>query len=64
MDPATKGETAGLGACTSMTMRLYADRKGLAAERFSVRLSHRRVRERAEQHEQGEPAARCRCHRF
>ena len=26
-----------------MTMRLYADRKGLAAERFSVRLSHRRV---------------------
>ena len=34
---------AALGACTSMTMRLYADRKGLAAERFSVRLSHRRV---------------------
>jgi putative redox protein len=30
---------AALGACTSMTMRLYADRKGLAAERFSVRLS-------------------------
>jgi putative redox protein len=26
-----------------MTMRLYADRKGLAAGRFSVRLSHRRV---------------------
>jgi uncharacterized OsmC-like protein/alpha/beta superfamily hydrolase len=34
---------AALGACTSMTMRLYADRKGLAAERFTVRLSHRRV---------------------
>jgi putative redox protein len=34
---------AALGACTSMTMRLYADRKGLAVERFSVRLSHRRV---------------------
>jgi uncharacterized OsmC-like protein/alpha/beta superfamily hydrolase len=34
---------AALGACTSMTMRLYADRKGLAAERFSVRLSHRRL---------------------
>ena len=34
---------AALGACTSMTMRLYADRKGLAAERFSVRLSHRSV---------------------
>ncbi|MBX9825831.1 MAG: alpha/beta fold hydrolase [Xanthobacteraceae bacterium] len=34
---------AALGACTSMTMRMYADRKGIAAERFSVRLSHRRV---------------------
>jgi len=34
---------AALGACTSMTMRLYADRKRLAVERFSVRLSHRRV---------------------
>ena len=34
---------AALGACTSMTMRLYADKKGIAAEHFSVRLSHRRV---------------------
>jgi putative redox protein len=34
---------AGLGACTSMTMRLYAERKGIPAERFSVRLSHRRI---------------------
>jgi uncharacterized OsmC-like protein/alpha/beta superfamily hydrolase len=34
---------AALGACTSMTMRLYAERKGIKAERFSVRLSHRRV---------------------
>ena len=34
---------AALGACTSMTMRLYADRKGIAAKRFSIRLSHRRV---------------------
>jgi putative redox protein len=34
---------AALGACTSMTMRLYAERKGIAAERFSVRLSHRKV---------------------
>jgi putative redox protein len=34
---------AALGACTSMTMRLYAERKGIAAERFSVRLSHSRV---------------------
>jgi putative redox protein len=34
---------AALGACTSMTMRLYAERKGITAERFSVRLSHRRI---------------------
>jgi len=34
---------AALGACTSMTMRLYAERKGIVAERFAVRLSHRRV---------------------
>jgi uncharacterized OsmC-like protein/alpha/beta superfamily hydrolase len=34
---------AALGACTSMTMRLYAERKGIAVERFSVRLSHRRI---------------------
>jgi uncharacterized OsmC-like protein/alpha/beta superfamily hydrolase len=34
---------AALGACTSMTMRLYAQRKGINVDRFSVRLSHRRV---------------------
>ena len=34
---------AALGACTSMTMRLYAERKGIKADRFSVRLSHHRV---------------------
>ena len=34
---------AALGACTSMTMRLYADRKGINAKRFSIRLSHRRI---------------------
>jgi putative redox protein len=34
---------AAVGACTSMTMRLYAERKGLAVERLSVRLSHRKV---------------------
>jgi putative redox protein len=34
---------AALGACTSMTMRLYAERKGINAERFTVRLSHRRI---------------------
>src|SRR5262249_3234861 len=34
---------AALGACTSMTMRLYADRKGIPVDRFAVRLSHRRI---------------------
>jgi uncharacterized OsmC-like protein/fermentation-respiration switch protein FrsA (DUF1100 family) len=34
---------AALGACTSMTMRLYAERKGIPAKRFSVRSSYRRV---------------------
>ncbi len=34
---------AALGTCSSMTMRLYADRKGIAADRFTVRLTHRRV---------------------
>jgi len=32
--------TAGLGACTSMTIRLYADRKKWPLERVSVALSH------------------------
>jgi len=30
----------GLGACTSMTLRMYAERKGLAVTRISVALSH------------------------
>lgn len=34
---------AGLGACTSMTLRLYADNKKLALERVSVRLSHNKI---------------------
>jgi putative redox protein len=34
---------AALGTCSSMTMRLYADRKGIAADRFAVRLAHRRI---------------------
>jgi uncharacterized OsmC-like protein/alpha/beta superfamily hydrolase len=34
---------AALGACTSMTMRMYAERKGVAVERFSVRLSYRKT---------------------
>ncbi len=34
---------AGLGACTSMTLRLYADHKGLPLERVSVALKHSRI---------------------
>jgi putative redox protein len=32
-----------LGACTSMTLRLYADRKSLPLERVSVRLRHDKI---------------------
>ena len=31
---------AGLGACTSMTLRMYAERKGLALRQVSVDLVH------------------------
>jgi len=34
---------AGLGACTAMTLRLYAERKGLALAHVGVTLSHKRV---------------------
>ncbi len=34
---------AGLGACTAMTLRLYAERKALPLDRVSVRLSHSRI---------------------
>jgi uncharacterized OsmC-like protein/fermentation-respiration switch protein FrsA (DUF1100 family) len=34
---------AGLGACTSMTMRLYADRKSLPLDRVTVTLRHSRI---------------------
>jgi uncharacterized OsmC-like protein len=32
-----------LGACTTMTLRLYADRKGWSLGRVSVRLRHRKI---------------------
>jgi uncharacterized OsmC-like protein/pimeloyl-ACP methyl ester carboxylesterase len=34
---------AGLGACTAMTLRLYAERKALQLERVSVTLTHARI---------------------
>lgn len=35
---------AGLGACTAMTLRMYADRKGIALKRVSVHLAHRKIK--------------------
>jgi putative redox protein len=35
---------AGLGACTSMTLRMYAERKGILLTRISVRLVHDKVK--------------------
>jgi putative redox protein len=34
---------ASLGACTAMTMRLYADLKGIPVERISVELKHEKI---------------------
>jgi uncharacterized OsmC-like protein/alpha-beta hydrolase superfamily lysophospholipase len=34
---------AALGACTAMTLRLYADRKGLPLDRVAVRLTHDKI---------------------
>jgi putative redox protein len=34
---------AGLGACTTMTIRMYADLKKLPLERVSVRLKHEKI---------------------
>jgi putative redox protein len=37
---------AGLGACTAMTLRLYAERKSWPLERAEVHLRHDRVHEK------------------
>lgn len=34
---------AGLGACTAMTIRMYAERKGIHLERVAVRLRHDKI---------------------
>jgi uncharacterized OsmC-like protein/pimeloyl-ACP methyl ester carboxylesterase len=34
---------AGLGACTAMTMRMYAERKSMPLERVTVTLAHHRI---------------------
>ncbi len=34
---------AGLGACTAMTLRMYADRKGWPLEAVEVRLNHQKI---------------------
>jgi putative redox protein len=34
---------AGLGACTTMTMRMYAERKGWPLERASVTMTHQKI---------------------
>ena len=36
---------AAVGACTAMTLRMYADRRGWPLEGVMVRLTHRRVHE-------------------
>ena len=36
----------GLGACTSTTLRMYAERKSLPLRRVRVRLAHRRIHAR------------------
>jgi putative redox protein len=41
---------AGLGACTAMTMRMYADRRGWPLEGVTVRLTHSRVHEKDCEH--------------
>jgi putative redox protein len=37
---------AALGACTAMTLRMYADRRGWPLEGVTVRLTHSRVHEK------------------
>ncbi|MFQ5679904.1 MAG: alpha/beta fold hydrolase [Gemmatimonadota bacterium] len=47
---------ASLGACTSITLRMYADRKGWPLEEIRVRLAHRKVHAEDERQCESEPA--------
>ncbi len=46
-----------LGACTSMTLRMYAERKGYPLERVSVRLRHRRTHSEDCENADGSPCS-------
>ncbi|MEP1230904.1 MAG: OsmC family protein [Litorimonas sp.] len=35
--------SAGLGACTNMTMRMYIERKGWSVDHLEVKVSHKKV---------------------
>jgi len=37
---------AALGGCTSMTLRMYAERKGLPLDKVAVRLRHKKIHAR------------------
>jgi putative redox protein len=42
---------AALGACTSMTLRMYAERKQLALTRVAVELSHEKITQEGKSHD-------------
>ncbi|MGE3147339.1 MAG: OsmC family protein, partial [Pseudorhodoplanes sp.] len=52
---------ASLGACTAMTLRMYAARKGLPLERVSVELRHHRTHKKDGEAAAGEREARLEC---
>jgi len=50
---------ASLGACTSMTLRMYADRKGWPLEEVRVRLKHGKIHRKDDENcVEGKPDAR------
>jgi putative redox protein len=56
---------AGLGACTSMTLQMYARHKGIALEQVSVRLTYNRdYVQDCQGAESDEPAPKRRVHRI